>query len=62
MFIALTAFPLLFSVPGLRKTGALVEYGPFWITIRANEAWLMFGVYFIAVYAVIIYLYLRWKR
>lgn len=61
MFVALSALPLLLAVPELRETSEYVEYGPFWITLLAKEAWFMFGGYFIVMYAVIIYLYLKYE-
>ena len=61
MFVALTALPLLLAVPKLRETSEYVEYGPFWITIRSSEAWMMFSAYFIILYAVIIYFYIKYE-
>ena len=49
MFAFLLTVPLHFVWPELGYTSALVEYGPFWITIKQSWLWPVFSAYFFVV-------------
>ncbi|GAW96557.1 MULTISPECIES: hypothetical protein [Colwellia] len=55
MLVVFGAFPLLLIFPDLATTSEWVEYGPFWLTIKKEEVWLLFWGYYILVWGMFFY-------